>query len=106
VQLHQQANNMSTTAVASSQNGGGTSSTQTNGGASHQSPQRAPSLIQGIQGNVQLEQIQVEDWEDEGLEDKAVEEEELARIQQEIKRLHQEQEVIVRRQAAAQCAEA
>jgi hypothetical protein len=43
VQLHQLANNMSTTAPGSSQNGGGTSSTQTNGGALHQSPMQTPS---------------------------------------------------------------
>jgi hypothetical protein len=106
VQLHQPANNMSTTIGGSSQNGGGTSSTQTNGGAPHQSPQWAPSSIQVIQGNVQLEQIQVEDWEDENLKDETTMEEELTRIKQEIERLHQEQEVIMRRQAAAQLVKA
>jgi hypothetical protein len=48
---------------------------------------------------VELEQLQVEDWEDALLEDKATEEVELARVQQEIERLRQEQEVIIRRQA-------
>jgi DNA-directed RNA polymerase specialized sigma24 family protein len=41
-------------------------------------------------GNVQLKQIHVEDWEDEDPEDEATEEEELARVQQEIERLHKE----------------
>jgi hypothetical protein len=35
--------------------------------------------IQVIQENVELEQLQVEDWEDEASEDKAIEEIELAR---------------------------
>jgi hypothetical protein len=48
--------------------------------------------IQVIQENVELEQLQVEDWEDEASEDKAIEEIELARVQQEIVRLCQEQE--------------
>jgi hypothetical protein len=39
----------------------------------------------------------VENWEEEVLEDEVVEEEELARVQQEIKKLHQEQEAITRR---------
>jgi hypothetical protein len=69
IQLHQPSNNMSTTTVGSSQNGRGTSSTQANEGAPYQSPQRAPSPIQVIEGNVHLEQIQVEDWEDEDLKD-------------------------------------
>jgi hypothetical protein len=42
-----------------------------NEGAPHQSPLRAPSLIQVIQENVKLEQLQVEDWEDEASEDEA-----------------------------------
>jgi hypothetical protein len=50
---------------------------------------------------VELKQLQVEDWEDETSEVKAAEEAELARVQQEIERLHQEQEVITRRQAVA-----
>jgi hypothetical protein len=48
----------------------------------------------------------VEDWENEAYGDKVIEEEELARFQQEIERLHQEQKVITRRQAASQRAEA
>jgi hypothetical protein len=46
--------------------------------------------IQVIQENTELEQIQLKDWEDEASQDKAVEEAELARVQQEIERLHQE----------------
>jgi hypothetical protein len=75
---------MSTTAVGSSQNGGGTRSIQTNGGALHQSPLWAPSLVQVIQGDIKLEQVQLQDWEEEAFEDKAAEEEELLRVQQEI----------------------
>jgi hypothetical protein len=99
-------NNTSTTELGSSHNLEGTSSTQTNGGALHQSLLWAPSLIQVIQDNVELEQIQVEDWEEEWLKDEATEEEELARVLQEIKRLHQEQKAITRRHAVAQHAEA
>jgi hypothetical protein len=97
---------MSTTATGSSQNSSGACSTQTNGGPPHQSPQWVPSPIQVIQGNVQLEQIQVEDWEDDDLKDEVAKEEELAWVQQGIERLHQEQEVITRRQAVAHHAEA
>jgi hypothetical protein len=82
-------NNISTTAAGSSQNTGGTSSTQINRGTPHQSPPQALSPIQVIQGNTKLEQIQVEDWEDE-----AAAKAELAKVQQEIERLHQEQETI------------
>jgi hypothetical protein len=42
----------------------------------------------------------VEDWKGKAFEDEAAEEAELARVQQEIERLHQEQEDITRRQAA------
>jgi hypothetical protein len=48
----------------------------------------------------------VEDWEDESFEDATTEEPELAKVQQEIERLHQEQETITCRQAASHCAEA
>jgi hypothetical protein len=62
VQLqHPANNNASTTAVGSSQNTRGASSTQTNGGAPHQSPSQAPSPIQVIQENVELEQLHVKD---------------------------------------------
>jgi hypothetical protein len=39
-----------------------------------------------VQDNAELDQVQVEDWEDESFEDKAAEEEELARVQQDIER--------------------
>jgi hypothetical protein len=71
---------MSTTITGSSQNGRGTSSTQTNGGAPHQSPPRAPSSIQVIEGDVELNQVQVQDWDEEDNEDE-VAEEELIRVQ-------------------------
>jgi hypothetical protein len=49
----------------------------------------------------------MQDWYKEDYEDEATtEEEELIRVQQEIERLRQEQESIMRRQVAAQCAEA
>jgi hypothetical protein len=38
-------------------------------------PSRAPSPIQVIEGDVELEQVQVQDWEEEAFEDEAVEEE-------------------------------
>jgi hypothetical protein len=45
----------------------------------------------------------VQDWDEEAYEDEVVEEEEeFIRVQQEIKRLCQEQESIMRRQASAQ----
>jgi hypothetical protein len=97
---------MSTTA-GSSQNDRAASSTQTNGGAPHQSPLRTPSSLQVMCGDAELDQIQVEDWDEEAEEIKAaVEGEELLRVQQEIERLRQEQESIMRPQAVAQCAEA
>jgi hypothetical protein len=72
---------MSTTVAGSSQNGGGSSSAQTNGGVPHQSPPWAPSPVQVIQANVELEQVQVQDWEEEASDDEAAEEEELLRVQ-------------------------
>jgi hypothetical protein len=81
VEVLHSANNTSTTVVWSSQNIGGTSSTQTNGGTPNQSPLRAPLLIQVIQENAELEQIQVEDWEDEAYEDEVAEKEELTWVQ-------------------------
>jgi MoxR-like ATPase len=89
---HATNNNGSTAATGSSQHVGGSSSTQTNEGAPHQSPSWAPSPIQVIQEHTVLEQLQLEDWEDEASEDEVEEEAELARVQQDIKRLCQEQE--------------
>jgi hypothetical protein len=81
---------MSTTAAGSSQNGRGASSTQTNGGDPHQSPLRAPSPVQAVQGNIEFDHIQVQDWDEEAEEDEATaEEEELVRVQREIERLQQ-----------------
>jgi hypothetical protein len=48
----------------------------------------------------------VQDWDEEAYEDEAAEEEELIKVQHKIERLCQEQESIMRRQAAAQHAEA
>jgi hypothetical protein len=44
----------------------------------------------------------VEDWEDGAFKGEAAQEEELARVQQEIERFRQEQESITRKQAVAQ----
>jgi hypothetical protein len=57
VQLHHPISNTSTTTAGSSQNARGANSTQTNEGAPHQLPPRAPSPIQVIQGDVVLEQL-------------------------------------------------
>jgi hypothetical protein len=98
---------MSTTTAGSSQNDGGASSTHTNGGDPHQSPLRAPSPIHANQGDAELNQIHVQDWDEEDHEDKVgAEEEELIWVQQEIGRLCQEQESLMRRQAADQRAKA
>jgi hypothetical protein len=106
LQLHQPATT-STIAAGSSQNGGGTNSTQTNGGDPHQSPPRAPSPVQVIQGDTKFDQIQVQYWDEEVEKDKAtVEEEKMVRVLQEIERLWQEQKSIMRRKAIAQRAEA
>jgi hypothetical protein len=49
----------------------------------------------------------VQDWDEKAYEDEPVEEEEeLIQFQQQIKRLHQEQESIMRSQEATQCTEA
>jgi hypothetical protein len=71
----------------------------------HQSPLMVPSLVQVIQGDTELDQIQVQDWDEGVYEDEAVEEEDkFIQVQQEIERLRLEQESIMRGQAAAQCA--
>jgi hypothetical protein len=93
---------ISTTAAGPSQNSGATSSTQIGRGAPCQSPMRAPSPIHMAQGDAELDQVQIHDWDEEAEEDEAAaeeEEEELARVQQEIERIRQEQESILRRQA-------
>jgi hypothetical protein len=105
VQLHQPAH-ISTTVAGPNQNSSAASSTQTGGGAPHQSPLRAPSPVHMIQGDVELYQVQIHDWDEEVEEDKAAVEEELARVQQEIERLRIEQESILRRQTAVRRAEA
>jgi hypothetical protein len=66
---------MFTIVVGSNQNRGGTSSTQTNGGAPQQPPPWAPSPIQVIQGDTELEQVQLQDWEEEASGDEVMEEE-------------------------------
>jgi hypothetical protein len=56
---------------------------------------------------VELDHAQVNDWDEEAEEEEATTEKaELARVQQEIERLRQEQQSILRRQAVMQCAEA
>jgi hypothetical protein len=56
VQLQHPISN-TTTVAGSSQNAEGANSTQTNEGAPHQLPPRAPLPIQVIQGDVMLEQL-------------------------------------------------
>jgi hypothetical protein len=75
LEVQLQPANMSTTAAGSSQNGGGASSTQTNESAPHQSPLRAPSPVQVIQGDAEFDQIQIQDWDEEVDEDEAAAEE-------------------------------
>jgi hypothetical protein len=73
---------MSITAAGSSRNDRGTSCTQTNGGDPRQ------SLVQDVQGDAELDQIEVQDWDEEAEEDEAAtKEEDLTRVQQEIERL-------------------
>jgi hypothetical protein len=52
-----QPSTMSTRAARSSQNGGGISLTQTNGGDPRQSPLRALSPVQVLQGDGEFDQI-------------------------------------------------
>jgi hypothetical protein len=80
VEVLHPANSTSITVAGSSQNARDASSTQTNGGAPHQSPLQVPSPIHVIQGNVEIEKIQMEDWEDEAFEDEATIEAELSRV--------------------------
>jgi hypothetical protein len=87
VQLYQ-PDNMFTTAAGSRQNDVCTRSTQTNGGAPHQSPPGAPSPIQIIQDDIELDQVEVQDWDEEAYEYEAAEEEELIRVQQGIETLY------------------
>jgi hypothetical protein len=59
------------------------------------------------QGDAELDQVRIDDWDKEAEEDEAAaEEEELARVQQEIEGLQQEQESGLRRQAVVQCTKA
>jgi hypothetical protein len=89
IQLQHIANNTSTTANntstaannTTSQNVRGTSSIQTNEGAPHHFPQWSPLPIQVIQGDVEIEQDQVQDWEEEDFEEEVAEDEELFRVQ-------------------------
>jgi hypothetical protein len=82
---------MLTIAAVSNQDSGGASSTQTNGGDPHQSPPRALSPVQVVQGDAEFDQIQVQDWAEEAEEEEdATEEEELVRVHHEIERLWQE----------------
>jgi hypothetical protein len=59
-----------------------------------------------IQGDAEFDQIQVKDW-DKAKEDEAtIEDDEVIRVQREIKRRQQKQVSIMRRQATAQRVEA
>ncbi len=64
---------------------------RTGEGAPRQSSPWAPSPVHMAQGDAELDQVQIHDWDEEAEEDEAAaEEEELARVQQEIERLRQE----------------
>jgi hypothetical protein len=72
-----------------------------------QSSLRELPPVQDAQGDAELDQIQVQDWDEKAKEDEVTTEEEgLARVQQEIERLRKEQETIIRRKAIAQHAKA
>jgi ribonuclease D len=59
------------------------------------------------QGDIEFDQVQINDWDKEAEGDEAVaEEEELVSVQQEIESLQQEQESILRRLAAVRRTEA
>jgi hypothetical protein len=59
------------------------------------------------QGDAELDQVRINDWDKEAEEDEAAaEEEELARVQREIEGFQHEQESSLRRQAVVQCTEA
>jgi hypothetical protein len=100
VHLHQPIN--TTTTIAEPSYDTATSS-QATVGAPRQSLSRAPSPIHILLANAKIDHIQINDWDEEAEEEAAAAaEEELAGVQQEIERLWQEQESILRRQAAMQ----
>jgi hypothetical protein len=101
-----QPNHASTTVAGPSHIHGAVTSSQTSTGAPRQSPPWAPSPIHILLGDTYPDQVQIDDWDEEGEEEEAEEEEELDRVQQEIERLQQEQESILRRQDAVQHAKA
>jgi hypothetical protein len=90
---------MSTTALVAS---------QSNEGDQHLNTNPLPPLSQVNQGEVEFNQIEVQDWDEVEEEEAEAEanESELIRVQQEIERLRQEQESIMRRQEATQHVEA
>jgi hypothetical protein len=67
-----------TTAIESSH--GAATSIQAIAGASHQSLPRAPSPTHTLPGDVDLDHIQIDDWDEEAKEEAAAEEAELARV--------------------------
>jgi hypothetical protein len=102
---HHQSLNTSTTGAESSHDTA--TSSQATTGAPRQSLPQALSPIHTLLGDAECDHVQINDWDEESKEEvAAVEEEELARVQQESERLRQEEESILRRQAAMQGARA
>jgi hypothetical protein len=92
VHLHQSIN-ISTKAEPSHST---TTSIQATAGAPRQPLSWAPSPIHTSPGSEEPDHVQIDDWDDEAEEDAATtEEEELAKVQQEIGRLRLEQESIL-----------
>jgi hypothetical protein len=98
-ELQLQQINMPTVAEDTSQTGASASSTQTN---RDDQAINNPPPPQVNQGKVNLDQIEIHDWDEANEYEAEAKEHELIRVQQEINRLRQEQELIMRRQAAAQ----
>jgi hypothetical protein len=68
-----------------------TGPSQTSRGDLCQSPPRAPSQTHMLSEDAELGQVQINDWDEEAEQEAATaEEEELARVQQEIERLRQQ----------------
>jgi hypothetical protein len=88
---------MSTTTLVTSQG---------NGGDQHLNTTPLPPPLQVNQGELEFNQIEVQDWDEAKEEEAEADQSELIRVQQQIERHRQEQESIMRRQNTAQHAKA
>jgi hypothetical protein len=86
-----------TMASGTSQTNAGASSTQTNGDDQAINNPLLPRSPQVNQGKVELDQIEIHDWDEANEDEAEVQEHKLIRGQQEIKRHRQEQELLMRR---------